>query len=247
MKPRIDQAFWSDPDIEAQAPPVKLTALWLITNAQTSWLGVCVASSARFHFETGLPVGVLAETLAALPKSLVKIGDVVFVKNYIRHQFGTGEKLVRNNFFLGLKPLFLSIKDEDLRKALLTEYPEFQQALPKPLEGLPKPKRSTGKGSTEKRGSAEGDALRLQTSKAKASSKREVIEFAVGIGLPASEGEWFFEKCEGNGWTNDGKPIRDWKATVRSWKAAGYMPSQKNGGTGNAAHKAPQKLKRVDQ
>ena len=55
MKPFIDQSFWSDPDIEAAKTGVKLAALWLITNTQTSLLGVCGASAARFTFETGLP------------------------------------------------------------------------------------------------------------------------------------------------------------------------------------------------
>lgn len=47
------------------------------------------------------------------------------------------------------------------------------------------------------------------------------------LGLPNSDAEWFFYKNEGNGWTNGRAPIKDWKATVRSWKAAKYLPSQK--------------------
>lgn len=47
------------------------------------------------------------------------------------------------------------------------------------------------------------------------------------LGLPQSDAEFFFYKCEANGWTHSGKPLKDWKAHVRSWKAAGYMPSQK--------------------
>lgn len=51
--------------------------------------------------------------------------------------------------------------------------------------------------------------------------------------LPVSDADWFFHKCEGNGWRNGGKPILDWRATVRSWKAGGYLPSQKNSSNGN--------------
>lgn len=47
------------------------------------------------------------------------------------------------------------------------------------------------------------------------------------IGIPESDGDWFWNKCEGNGWTNGGKPIRSWQHTLASWKAAGYLPSQK--------------------
>jgi len=57
----------------------------------------------------------------------------------------------------------------------------------------------------------------------------EVQAFCQEIELPASDAEWFFYKCEGNGWKNGGKPILDWQATIRAWKAGGYLPSQKNG------------------
>lgn len=46
-------------------------------------------------------------------------------------------------------------------------------------------------------------------------------------GLPQSDAEWFFNKCEGCGWKNAGKPILNWEATVRAWKLARIFPSQK--------------------
>jgi hypothetical protein len=56
-----------------------------------------------------------------------------------------------------------------------------------------------------------------------------VREFARGEGIQDSDAQWFYFKGEGSGWTNGGEPIRDWKATLTSWKRAGYLPSQKNG------------------
>ena len=56
-----------------------------------------------------------------------------------------------------------------------------------------------------------------------------VREFARGEGIQDSDAQWFYWKGEGNGWTNGGELIRDWKATLTSWKRAGYLPSQKNG------------------
>jgi uncharacterized protein YdaU (DUF1376 family) len=56
--------------------------------------------------------------------------------------------------------------------------------------------------------------------------------FAVELGLPASDGEACYEKWQGNGWKNGPNKIKDWKATIRSWKAAGYLPSQKQQGGG---------------
>lgn len=57
----------------------------------------------------------------------------------------------------------------------------------------------------------------------------ELREYAVGLGMPESDGEACFERWEGNGWKNGGNPILDWKATMRSWKLNGYLASQKNG------------------
>ena len=55
-----------------------------------------------------------------------------------------------------------------------------------------------------------------------------VREFCKADGITMQDAEWFYHKGRGNGWTNGGKPILDWKATLRSWKRAGYLPSQKN-------------------
>jgi len=54
-----------------------------------------------------------------------------------------------------------------------------------------------------------------------------VRAFAAENGISINDADWFFWKGQGNGWTNDGKPIQDWKATLRSWRNGGYLPSQK--------------------
>lgn len=59
----------------------------------------------------------------------------------------------------------------------------------------------------------------------------QVVEFTRSLGLPDSDGESCYWKWEGNAWTNGRQPIKDWKATVRSWRAAGYLPSQSGGGS----------------
>jgi hypothetical protein len=78
-------------------------------------------------------------------------------------------------------------------------------------------------------------------------SRDEVIGFCISLGLSKDDAEWFFDKCEGCGWKNAGKPILDWKATVRAWKRICVFPSQKfhgklpsnNNGTGrNIGHNA---------
>lgn len=67
----------------------------------------------------------------------------------------------------------------------------------------------------------------------------ELKAFAVEIGLPESDGEATFNKWEGNGWKNGGEPVVDCKATMRNWKARGFLPSQsqKDNSNGTNGHK----------
>jgi hypothetical protein len=55
----------------------------------------------------------------------------------------------------------------------------------------------------------------------------KVRGFSRGEGIPLDDADWFFWKCHANGWTNGGKPILDWKATIRSWWKGRFFPSQK--------------------
>lgn len=57
----------------------------------------------------------------------------------------------------------------------------------------------------------------------------QLKEFAIKLGLPESDGEACFDKWEGNGWKNNGKPIVSWESTMRSWKTNKYVPSLKEG------------------
>ncbi|HEY8904122.1 MAG TPA: hypothetical protein VIM48_10450, partial [Chthoniobacterales bacterium] len=63
-------------------------------------------------------------------------------------------------------------------------------------------------------------------------SREHVLSFCEEEGIPVSDADWFWQKGQGNDWTNGGAPIRDWMATFRSWKHARYLPSQKAGGFG---------------
>jgi len=56
----------------------------------------------------------------------------------------------------------------------------------------------------------------------------EITLFCRENNLPDSDAQYLFWKWEGNGWTNGGRPIKSWRGTVKSWQAAGYLPSQKN-------------------
>lgn len=55
----------------------------------------------------------------------------------------------------------------------------------------------------------------------------ELQKFCRNNGLFPRDAEYLWNRWESNGWQNANKPIKDWRATVRAWKAQGYLPSQK--------------------
>jgi len=81
------------------------------------------------------------------------------------------------------------------------------------------------------------DALHIPASEVERKPKKqrsnratesEIIQYCLSRGLPKSDGEYLFAKWEGNGWTNDGKPIRNWKMTIVQWQIRGdILPSHK--------------------
>lgn len=67
----------------------------------------------------------------------------------------------------------------------------------------------------------------------------KVRGFAKGEGICQDDADWFFWKEHANDWTvqrgSKTEKILDWKATLRSWFRAGYLPTQKasqNSGNG---------------
>ncbi len=68
----------------------------------------------------------------------------------------------------------------------------------------------------------------------------EAESYCSSIGLPADDGTWFFDKMQGCGWKNGGESVKDCFATIRAWKRAGYMASQKRAQS-NSHGKPPEK------
>jgi hypothetical protein len=63
----------------------------------------------------------------------------------------------------------------------------------------------------------------------------QIRDLCISLKLPQSDADWFYWKCEGNGWKNGGQPILDWRATVRAWERGKFFPSQRQNGAGNGA------------
>lgn len=164
MDTKIKASFWTDPDVEGLAPHQRLAFLWMMTNSQLNLCGFFETSRKRFEFETGLPGEALWETVEALPRALKGFKDknTIYVRHYIRHQLGSGEQLTRNNIFRSVQTAFQSIRHEELRSALLEDYPEIgspSKPLLSPLKGKEKEKEKEQESGEEVQ--KEGDRREL--------------------------------------------------------------------------------------
>lgn len=212
-----------------------LAFIWGWTNSQITPCGFCNYTINRFKFETKLKFDVLGTMAVKLPRRVIHFQElkILYFREFIREQYGSGDNLVRNNTFKGILGCYNQIIHEPLMQAIADDYPE-----------LGKYKRPSGEPVKvqvkvvvphipviEIPDPMEPVVNRVaQLGKARAHSEDEVVEFALKSKLTATDGEWFWLKCEGSGWTNGGKPIRDWRATLRAWGVAGYLPSKKNPG-----------------
>ncbi len=64
-----------------------------------------------------------------------------------------------------------------------------------------------------------------QKSKARATLD-ELRAYCVELGLPADDGDGFYDKMLQTGWKVNKQAVRDVFATIRNWKRIGCMPSQ---------------------
>ena len=113
----------------------------------------------------------------------------------------------------------------------IDENPSNPKQLPKdvfPSHGKPSDKEDYPKEEQKK----EEQAFALSASPQKPLKQRqgtyeEVKALCKTIGLTEDDATYFFENKEANDWTQGNKPLKDWRAAVRSWKAGKYFPSQK--------------------
>lgn len=64
-----------------------------------------------------------------------------------------------------------------------------------------------------------------KTNSASRCTREELDSFCRENDLFPRDSEYLWNHWESNGWTNGGRPIKDWKATVRKWKTMKYLPT----------------------
>ena len=68
---------------------------------------------------------------------------------------------------------------------------------------------------------------RVPRASANRATLSELESYSAELGMPATDGAYMFDRWEANGWRNGRDAVKDWKAGFRTYKASGWLPSQK--------------------
>lgn len=216
MKRFTETTKWRDPWFRRLSPTAKL--LWLYLTDNCSCIGLIDLDLDAAKFDIGQPIN---------EKHLTELSDRVqalsngkyFIPKFIPFQYGELSTACPAH-----KPILKAIEQHQITPSLKGyQYPNARVS--NTLQEKDKEKE------TDKDQEKDKDREGMQGEGFRRPSLEEVRLYCAKSGIPESDADWFFHKCEGNGWTNAGKPIRKWSGTLGSWKAAGYLPSQKNGAT----------------
>lgn len=212
MKRFTESTKWDDPWFRQISPAAKLLFLWMVDKCDGA--GIIDVDLGLAAFQIGTKIN--EETLEALGDRVVQLENGKFIlAKFIPFQHGELSRDCKAH-----NPAFKSLE----ANGLLSVGEDGKERVCIPI-GIPlqrvqvkrKVKVTVKEGESAERGIKDRGTL------------EEIVTFALSLGLPRSDGESCFHKWEGNGWTNGGEKIKDWKATIRSWKAAKYLPSQKSG------------------
>ena len=216
MKRFTETNKWEDPWFRKLKPEMKLLWAWLLDSCDNAGIIDADIELASFQIGYSYPM----DTLSEFAHRVIELPcGKFFIPKFIDFQYGTLSRDCKAH-----NPIFLSLEKHGLKG-----YPKGIHTLQE------KEKEQEKETETEEEES-------IPTPKPKAKGTLEEFKaYAVSQNLPENDGEFLFNKLEGNGWMNGKSPVKDWKAVVRTWKSAKWLPSQKE-----ANHIKPRQLSQYD-
>jgi len=214
MKRFTETTKWSDPWFRRLSAGAKMLWLYILDHCDVTGLADLDLKFASQ--DIGLKVS--DEALAELGERIERFEDgKVFVPKFISFQYGRlSEACPAHKKVITLiqeRGILQDCLGYHYPKARVTDRVSIPLILDKDKKGIEEDRKGTPSPVVSK----------------SRCTLEEAQAFAKELGLPERDGESCFYKWEGNGWKNGTAPIKDWKATIRAWKAGGYLPSQKAG------------------
>jgi hypothetical protein len=225
MKRFTDTAKWSDPWFRRLSAPAKM--LWFYILDHCDNVGIIEIDLELASMDCGIKI---------TNKTLEEIGERVetgiagkhIVPKFVGFQIGKPSDSCAAH-----KKVIKAIEDNNLElDSLGYHYPKARL-----LDDYAKGINTLKDKEEDKEEDKDKKVISDKPSKAKPGSQDELNAYFAEVGLTQSDADYAWNHWESKGWKNGRDTIKDWKAAVRSWKAAGYWPSQKDGFTPKAAPK----------
>ena len=200
MKRFTETQKWEDPWFRRLRPEMKLLWQWILDRCDNAGVIDPDIELASFQIGYGYPM----DTLLEFGERVVKLPcGKWFIPKFIDFQYGKlSEDCKAHN------PVFASLAKNGIQRVSIGyEYP-------------------LGKGIGKGIGKEE-DAPEEKPAGKSRGTRQEFSDYAVEIGLPKSDGEFLHDHLLESGWKRGKESIKDWKATMRKWKAGEWLPSQK--------------------
>lgn len=150
MQTKIDSDIWDD--IGELSPEVKVAVFWLLTS-RVDTLGYVEINARVFQFEAGVSLSSIEGACMALPRGFVRTEKGVWMRNYLRRQFGAGEGMERNKMLKTWHKHLAEVPAE-VTALVLAEYPILAKPLARAIHPPAKGERE-GEGEGERIESAE--------------------------------------------------------------------------------------------
>jgi hypothetical protein len=215
MDTKIKETFWKDPAIEKLVEhgdrDAILSLLWLMT-AEVNHAGWVEVTPRRFTFQTSCEFEALQRACQALGKGIVTHPKGFWIRNFIRHQIGSGDALAANNMAAPVIKSFQTTPPEIVTE-VLNQYPELKtrisngkrspsQALAEGCHSTREEKNREEKSRAEGIGSAEGkeSTAPITLAEAKTHAQSWINSKALMIAFDAAHVELWHLDRERKGW-----------------------------------------------
>ena len=231
VKRIVSTSFWSDSKVDTFSPEDKYFMLYLLTNPHTTQLGIYEFSMKHAAFEMGYSVETVQALLSRFQDRYKIIrycqdtGEIA-IKNYLKHSIVKGGKPVLDC----LKKELSQVKSKELVNFVFLANQNSENATVREFILYIQDKYKLNDNVNDN----DNDNERIVDDSSKEKRKRftpptleEVSAYCRELNSRIDP-QQFIDYYTANGWVQGkGKPIKDWKATVRTWNRRENKPQNK--------------------
>ena len=229
VKRIVSTSFWSDSKVDTFSPEDKYFMLYLLTNPHTTQLGIYEFSMKHAAFEMGYSVETVQALLSRFQdryRIIMYCQDTgeIAIKNYLKHSIVKGGKPVLDC----LKKELRQVKSKDLVKFVFSANQNSENATVREfilyIREIYKYNLNDNDNDNER---IVHDSSKEKRKRFTPPTLEEVSAYCRELNSKIDP-QQFIDYYTANGWVQGkGKPIKDWKATVRTWNRRENKPQNK--------------------